>query len=83
MQNWGLLILMIGIAAVNLPSVMQQWRTDRQGFIKTLWLMAAYALYFGWASRFSCCSPRAKQAKLEHCCLPASWSDISCMAGSR
>jgi hypothetical protein len=46
MQNWGLLILMIGIAAANLPSVMQQWRTDRQGFIKTLWLMAAYALYF-------------------------------------
>jgi hypothetical protein len=45
MQNWGLLILMIGIAAATLPSVMQQWRTDRQGFIRTLWLMAAYALY--------------------------------------
>ena len=45
MQNWGLLILVIGVFVANLPAVMEQWRTDRPGFVKTLWLMAAYALY--------------------------------------
>ena len=45
MQNWGFLILVIGVFVANLPAVMEQWRTDRPGFIKTLWLMGAYALY--------------------------------------
>ena len=47
MQNWGLLILIIGVAVANMPAVLQQWRTDRAGFNKTLWLMGAYALYIG------------------------------------
>jgi hypothetical protein len=45
MQNWGLLILIIGIAVANLPAAMQQWRQDRAGAIKMLWLVGAYALY--------------------------------------
>ena len=45
MQNWGVLILVIMVFVANLPAVMQQWRTDRPGFIKTLWLTGAYALY--------------------------------------
>ncbi|MGH6804461.1 MAG: hypothetical protein ACREC3_14010 [Methyloceanibacter sp.] len=45
MQNWGILILVIAVFVANLPGVMEQWRSDRPGFIKTLWLMAAYALY--------------------------------------
>ena len=45
MQSWGLLILVIMLFVANLPAVMQQWRTDRAGSIKTLWLMGAYALY--------------------------------------
>jgi hypothetical protein len=45
MQNWGLLFLVIGVLVANLPAVMQQWRTDRPGFIKTLWLIGIYALY--------------------------------------
>ena len=45
MQNWGVLILVVMVLVANLPAVMQQWRTDRQGFIKTLWLMGIYALY--------------------------------------
>lgn len=45
MQNWGLLLLVIGVFVANLPAVAQQWRTDRQGFIKTLWLIGVYALY--------------------------------------
>ena len=45
MQNWGILILVVAVFVANLPAVMQQWRADRPGVIKTLWLMAAYALY--------------------------------------
>ena len=45
MQNWGILILVIAVFVANLPGVMEQWRSDRPGFVKTLWLMAAYALY--------------------------------------
>ena len=45
MQNWGILILVMAVFVANLPGVMEQWRSDRPGFIKTLWLMAAYALY--------------------------------------
>ena len=45
MQNWGILILVVAVFVANLPGVMEQWRTDRPGFIKTLWLMGAYALY--------------------------------------
>ncbi|HXG78420.1 MAG TPA: hypothetical protein VNJ31_03645 [Methyloceanibacter sp.] len=45
MQTWGLLLLVIGVFVANLPAVAQQWRTDRQGFIKTLWLIGVYALY--------------------------------------
>jgi hypothetical protein len=45
MQSWGLLVVVVGVLLANLPAVMAQWRTDRPGFIKTLWLMATYALY--------------------------------------
>lgn len=45
MQSWGVLILVVMVLVANLPAVMQQWRTDRPGFVKTLWLMGAYALY--------------------------------------
>ena len=45
MQNWGVLVLVVMVFVANLPAVMQQWRTDREGFIKTLWLMGIYALY--------------------------------------
>jgi hypothetical protein len=45
MPNWGVLILVTMVFVANLPAVMQQWRTDRPGFIKTLWLMGVYAVY--------------------------------------
>ena len=45
MQNWGVLVLVVMVFVANLPAVMQQWRTDRPGFVKTLWLMGIYALY--------------------------------------
>jgi hypothetical protein len=45
MENWGFLLLVIAVFVANLPGVMEQWRSDRSGFIKTLWLMGIYALY--------------------------------------
>ena len=44
-ENWGFLLLIIAVFIANLPGVMEQWRSDRPGFIKTLWLMGIYALY--------------------------------------
>jgi hypothetical protein len=45
LENWGFLLLIVAVFVANLPGVMAQWRSDRPGFIKTLWLMGAYALY--------------------------------------
>jgi hypothetical protein len=45
MENWGVLVIVLAVAAANLPALMHQWRTDRQGFIKTLWMIGLYALY--------------------------------------
>jgi hypothetical protein len=47
MQNWALLLLLVAVFVANLPAVTEQWRTDRPGSIKTLWLMGIYALYVG------------------------------------
>ncbi len=47
MQNWGLFIVVIVVLAASLPAVMQQWRTDRSGVSKTLWLAAIYLVYVG------------------------------------
>jgi hypothetical protein len=45
MQEWSLLILVLGIAVANVPALVDQWRNDRAGLIKTLWLVCIYALY--------------------------------------
>jgi len=38
-------IVVIAVLIANVPAMMQQWRTDRPGFIKTLWLAGIYVLY--------------------------------------
>ena len=45
MQDWGILIIVAAVLIANIPAVLQQWRSDRAGSIKTLWLMGAYAAY--------------------------------------
>jgi hypothetical protein len=45
MGNFGLLLVVIAAFAVNLPALSEQWRSDRRGFVKSLWLMGAYGLY--------------------------------------
>jgi hypothetical protein len=41
---WPVLV-MIGIIVANLPAMMEQWRTDRAGFIKTVELFLVYLVY--------------------------------------
>ncbi len=45
MESFGLLIVALGVALANLPAAMQQWRTDRAGFTKTIELLAVYLVY--------------------------------------
>jgi hypothetical protein len=45
MEGIGPLVVVVAVLIANVPAVMQQWRTDRPGSIKTLWLMGIYALY--------------------------------------
>jgi len=40
-------IVVIAVLIANVPAMMQQWRDDRPGFIKTLWMAAAYVAYVG------------------------------------
>jgi hypothetical protein len=44
MGSLGVALVVLAVMIVNMPAVMQQWREDRPGFIKTLWLAGAYAL---------------------------------------
>jgi hypothetical protein len=45
----GLVVLLVVVAAfiANLPALCQQWRTDRAGSIKTIWMFGLYCLYVG------------------------------------
>jgi hypothetical protein len=38
-------LMMIGIIVANLPAMMEQWRTDRPGVIKTVELFLVYLVY--------------------------------------
>jgi hypothetical protein len=45
----GLVVLLVVVAAfiANLPALREQWRTDRAGSIKTIWMFGLYCLYVG------------------------------------
>jgi hypothetical protein len=45
----GLVVLLVVVAAfiANLPALPEQWRTDRAGSIKTIWMFGLYCLYVG------------------------------------
>jgi FtsH-binding integral membrane protein len=47
MQSWIVLIVVLAVLVANIPAVMQQWRDDRPGVIKTLWLAGIYLVYVG------------------------------------
>jgi len=45
MHDWGMAIVVIAVLIANVPAMREQWRTDRPGAIKTLWLAGIYVLY--------------------------------------
>ena len=47
MEGLGVLLVVVGVFFVNLPALRAQWRTDRAGSIKTIWLFGLYCLYVG------------------------------------
>ena len=38
MEGLGVLLVVVGVFFVNLPALRAQWRTDRAGSIKTIFL---------------------------------------------
>jgi hypothetical protein len=50
MRNLWPVAMMLAIIAANTPALMRQWRDDRAGSIKTIWLLLAYLAYCGLAA---------------------------------
>jgi hypothetical protein len=40
-------LIVVAVFIANLPALRQQWRTDRPGSIKTIWMFGVYCLYVG------------------------------------
>jgi drug/metabolite transporter (DMT)-like permease len=47
MEGLGVLLVVVAAFIANLPALREQWRTDRAGSIKTIWLFGVYLLYIG------------------------------------
>jgi drug/metabolite transporter (DMT)-like permease len=47
MEGLGVLLVVVAVFIANLPVLREQWRTDRAGSIKTIWLFGVYLLYIG------------------------------------
>jgi hypothetical protein len=47
MEGLATLIVVVAVFIANLPALRQQWRTDRPGSIKTIWMFGVYCLYVG------------------------------------
>ena len=47
MEGLGVLLVVVAAFLANLPALREQWRTDRAGSIKTIWLFGLYLLYIG------------------------------------
>ena len=47
MEGLGVLLVVVAAFLANLPAVIEQWHSDRAGFIKTIWLLGLYFLYIG------------------------------------
>jgi hypothetical protein len=47
MDGLGALLLVAAVFVANFPAVITQWRTDRPGAIKTVWMSGLYLLYVG------------------------------------
>ena len=47
MEGLGVLLVVVAAFIANLPALREQWRTDRAGSIKTIWLFGLYCPYVG------------------------------------
>jgi hypothetical protein len=47
MEGLGVLLVVVAAFIANLPALREQWRTDRAGSIKTIWMFGLYCLYVG------------------------------------
>jgi hypothetical protein len=47
MEGLGVLLAVVAAFIANLPALREQWRTDRAGSIKTIWMFGLYLLYIG------------------------------------
>ena len=47
MEGLATLIVVVAVFVANLPALRAQWRTDRAGSIKTIWMFGFYCLYVG------------------------------------
>jgi hypothetical protein len=47
MEGLGVLLVVVAVFVANLPALREQWRTDRAGSIKTIWMFGVYLLYIG------------------------------------
>jgi hypothetical protein len=47
MEGLATLIVVVAVFIANLPALREQWRTDRAGSIKTIWMFGVYCLYVG------------------------------------
>ena len=47
MEGLGVLLVVVAAFVASLPALREQWRTDRAGSIKTIWLFGLYCPYIG------------------------------------
>jgi len=45
MEGLGGFLVVVAAFVANLPALREQWRTDRAGSIKTIWMFGVYLLY--------------------------------------
>lgn len=45
MEGLGVLIVVVAASVANIPALREQWRRDRPGSIKTIWMIGVYLLY--------------------------------------
>ena len=84
MEGLATLIVVVAVFVANLPALRQQWRTDRTGSIKTIWMFGVYCLYVGLGIVvLLLLAPKTggQAAAARRSPSPDSWSAGSSMAG--
>ena len=86
MEGLATLLVVVAVFVANLPALREQWRSDRAGFIKTIWLFGVYCLYIGLGIvvllLLSAKTGGHRRRRQGAYSSPGSWSAGSSMAGS-